>query len=107
LPLERIVASQWATTTQILLDSLEALPADRWTIARYDALKADPNAEIARLCEAVDLAWDRKLEDELPLARHTVSKPDDDKWRARADVIEAALPSIAATLERAARVAAR
>ena len=107
LPLQDIVAAQWATTTKIMLTDLEALPADRWTVARYDALKADPNAEIARLCKAVDLAWDRTLDDELPLARHTVSKPHDDKWRARADEIEAVLPGIAEMLERAKRVAAR
>ena len=92
---------------QVLLDSLDQLPADRWTPARYDALLADPNAEIARLCEAVDLEWDRTLGKELPIARHTVSKPDSDKWRGRAEEIESVLPSIAAMLERAAKAAER
>jgi hypothetical protein len=107
LPLERVVASQWATSTQIMLDDLEALPAAHWATARYDALLADPNAEIARLCQVMELDWDRRLEGELPLSRHTVSKPDDNKWRGRADAIDAVTPSIAAVLERAARVAAR
>jgi hypothetical protein len=107
LPLERIVAAQWASATQILLDNLEALPADRWTTARYDALMEDPNAEITRLCAATGLEWDRNLGGELPIARHTVSKPDDNKWRGRADAIDAVTPSIAAVLERAARAAAR
>jgi hypothetical protein len=106
-PLQRIVASQWAATTRILLDTLEQLPADRWTVARYDALKADPSAEIARLCAALDFKWDRALGADLPLARHTVSKPSDDKWRARAGEIEEVLPAIASTIERAARIAAR
>src|SRR3546814_748116 len=30
-PLEDIVAAQWARTSQVLLDDLDALPADRWT----------------------------------------------------------------------------
>lgn len=106
-PLERVVAAQWASATQVLLDNLEALPADRWTTARYDALMEDPNAEVARLCAASGWDWDRKLGNELPIARHTVSKPDDNKWRGRADAIDAVMPSIAAVLERAARVAAR
>jgi hypothetical protein len=106
LPLNEIVAAQWSTTMQILLDSLERLPADRWTVARYDALLADPNAEITRLCRAVDFGWDRRLEGELPLSRHTVSKPRDDKWRSRGDQVEAVLPGIAATIDRAARAAA-
>lgn len=107
LPLERIVAAQWAAAMQVLLDDLEALPADRWTTARYDALKADPNAEVMRLCQATELEWDRTLGSELPLARHTVSKPDDNKWQARAAQIEGVLPSLAGMMERAARVAAR
>ncbi|MCC6788435.1 MAG: sulfotransferase, partial [Hyphomonadaceae bacterium] len=106
-PLEQLVAGQWTSTMQVLLDSLDQLPADRWTPARYDALLADPNAEIARLCEAVDLEWDRTLGKELPIARHTVSKPDSDKWRGRAEEIESVLPSIAAMLERAAKAAER
>ena len=55
----------------------------------------------------MELEWDRRLGDELPLARHTVSKPDDNKWRARANEIEVVAPSIAAVMERAARFAAR
>ncbi len=106
-PLERIVAAQWASAAQVMLNDLEALPADRWSTARYDALMEDPNAEVARLCAASGWDWDRKLGSELPIARHTVSKPDDNKWRARADAIDAVTPSIAAVLERAARAAAR
>ncbi|MEQ1494063.1 MAG: sulfotransferase, partial [Terricaulis sp.] len=59
-PLEQLVAGQWASTMQVMLDSLDRLPTDRWATARYDALLADPNAEITRICEAVDLEWDRK-----------------------------------------------
>lgn len=106
-PLERIVAGQWASATQIMLDQLEALPEDRWISTRYDALLADPNAEVMRLCTAIGLAWDRQLEGALPIARHTVSKPDDNKWRARADEIESVWSSIEAIVERAERAAAR
>jgi hypothetical protein len=107
LPLEQIVASQWNATTKAMLDALDALPADQWTVARYDALLADPNAEAARLCAAVDLVWDRSLDASLPHARHTVSAPREGKWRSRATQVEAALPLIAAQAERAAKAAAR
>jgi hypothetical protein len=107
LPLSRIVAAQWASATTVLLDSLEKLPGERWISARYDSLLADPNAEIARLCDAMDLAWDRRLGADLPLARHTVSKPAADKWRARAEEIEAVWPSMASVVERAERFAQR
>jgi hypothetical protein len=106
-PLERVVAAQWAAATSIMLDSLDALPADRRISARYEDLLSDPNAEIVRLCQTLHLDWDRRLEDELPIARHTVSKPDHDKWRVRADEIAAVWPSIAPVAARAERAAAR
>jgi hypothetical protein len=106
-PLNRVVASQWASSTAIMLDALDALPNERWISTRYDALLADPNAEIARLCAATGLDWDRRLEDKLPLARHTVSTPDDNKWRGRADEIEAVWGSIAGVAERAERASVR
>ena len=105
LPLEQIVAKQWESAMQVLLDSLDALPSDRWSTARYEALIADPNAEVARICKAVEWDWDRKLGQELPLARHTVSKPSADKWRGRQKEVESVLPSISAMLDRAAKAA--
>jgi|CXWL01.1.fsa_nt_gi hypothetical protein len=107
LPLNQIVAAQWASTTQILLDDFEQIPAGRRAVARYDALIAAPGEEVARLCAAMDLEWDRVLGGQLPIAAHTVSKPRDDKWRTRAAEIEAVLPAIAPTMERAAAMAAR
>ncbi len=106
-PLNELVASQWAITTTTLLDALETLPNEAWTVARYDALLANPSHEIARLCRQLDLGWDRELGAQLPVATHTVSKPRDDKWKSREAEIEAAWPKIAAVAERAARVAAR
>lgn len=106
-PLPEIVAAQWETTTRTLLDDLEALPAERCHVARYDALLADPAAEVARLCAALDFAWDRPLDGVLPPSRFTVSAPSADKWRRHADDIQAVLPGIEATVQRAERFAAR
>ena len=88
-PLNKIVATQWATTTRILLDDLSALPADRWRPIRYEAFIADPQQEISRLCQAMELRWDRPLDPGLPLARHTVSTPRADKWRVHEAAIDA------------------
>jgi hypothetical protein len=105
LPLEHLAAGQWASAMKTLLDSLDQLPADRWSAARYDALLVDPNAEIARICKNVDIEWDRTLGQELPIARHTVSKPSADKWRGRGDEIKRVLAPLGPMLERAARAA--
>lgn len=100
-PLAAIVAAQWQTITDTLLDDLDALPARRWVAARYDRFTADPNAEIERLCSAVGFAWDRTLTHGLPLANHTVSMPHDEKWRKRENEILPQLACMEATLARA------
>ena len=105
--LQQIVAAQWNVTTQILLDDLERLPAGSWSVANYDALVSDPNAEIRRLCAANGLGWDLVLPQSLPLSSYTVSTPDPAKWQRFAAEIDAVLPLIAAQAGRAERIAAR
>ena len=106
-PLHEIVAAQWRTVTETLLDDLSVLPRERVHVARYDLLTADPAAEIARLCTAVDFAWDRPIEAELPLARYTVSKPDPEKWRRHEAEIESVLPGLGEAIARSNAFAAR
>jgi hypothetical protein len=106
-PLHEIVAAQWRATTQQLLDDLEKLPAENWCVARYDALLADPRAEIGRLCAHAGFAWDRPLDSALPLSRHTLTPPDAQKWRQHEREIELVLPRLQTTIERARRVAVR
>ena len=106
-PLGDIVAAQWQATTNALLDGLERLAPERIAVARYDALLADPAAEIRRLCEFAGIAWDRDLDRGLPLADHTVSAPNPDKWRRREDVIAPLLPRLRETIERAEAFARR
>src|SRR6185312_1087262 len=65
-PLPEIVASQWRSITDTLLDDLAALPPARWIAARYDHFTANPEAEVRRICAAVDFEWDRRLGTELP-----------------------------------------
>lgn len=103
--LAQIVAGQWQAATEILLDDLEDLPPGRCQTIRYADFIADPSAQISRLCAGLGLGWDRPLDGPLPLARHTVSRPDPEKWRVRATEIEAVMPGLLATIERAERAA--
>jgi hypothetical protein len=107
LPLPEIVAAQWNITTQTLLDDLERLPAGSWTVSRYDDLVRDPNAEVARLCAANGLRWDKVLPQALPLSSYTVSTPDPVKWQRFAAEIDSVLPLIAAQAGRAERLTTR
>jgi hypothetical protein len=106
-PLNRIVAGQWAATTRILLDDLAALPPDRWRTIRYEAFLAAPQNEIERLCASLDIGWDRRLGDSLPLARHTVSAPRADKWRVHATAIDSAKPIWSGENDRALEIVGR
>jgi uncharacterized protein (TIGR03032 family) len=83
-PLAQVVTQQWATTTEVLLDDLEALDPDRWCVASYDRLVSDAEEEIARICEFCDIEWDVDLNDPLPLSRHTLDSPHPDKWQRNA-----------------------
>ena len=81
LPLNELVAHQWAATTRIMLDDLTALPKDRWCSIRYEAFVTSPASEIARLCAAMDIRCDSPPGPNLPLARNTLSPPHPQKWR--------------------------
>jgi uncharacterized protein (TIGR03032 family) len=88
VPLAEVVARQWVTTTEQLLDDLEALDPDRWSLTSYDKLVADPSAEIARICEHLGLAWDVDLGERLPDSRHTLESPHPDKWLRNSEELE-------------------
>ena len=105
--LGEIVARQWETTVRVMLDDLEALPADDWSSLDYGRFLQDPQREALRLSEWAGWSWDRELEATLPLSRYTLSKPDPEKWRRHATEIEPRLLQWQATVERAARAAGR
>ena len=105
-PLWTVVAHQWARTTQILIDDLEALPRQRLSGLRYDAFLANPQGEMERLTRALDLGWDRQLGDKLPLSKVTVSPPREDKWRRLEKQIDEVMPIVAAADERARKFVA-
>lgn len=80
-----VVTAQWSTATTVLLDDLEALDPERWCVASYGRLVADPQAEMERLCAFAALEWDVEVGTDLPLSRHTLDAPQPDKWRRNAD----------------------
>ncbi|HOX72039.1 MAG TPA: sulfotransferase [Dokdonella sp.] len=100
-PLPEIVARQWEATTRILLDDLAAVTGERVHRIRYDRFLADPQAQVRRLCNELDLAWDLELEAHLPHSRYTMSAPAPEKWRRHEREIEAVMPLIEATRMRA------
>jgi hypothetical protein len=100
-PLNRIVASQWSAVTATLVDDLETLPRDRRRVLDYDDFIASPQTAVQGLCRDLGLFWDGTLGESLPFARNTLTPPRADKWRDRAEVIEAVLPIVAGADARA------
>ncbi len=99
--LGEIVVDQWVQTTTRLLDDLEALGPDRWCVASYDRLVADPAAEIGQLCEHLGLEWDVDLSGELPPSRHTLDSPHPDKWRRNSEDLDPAWDPVRPVASRA------
>ncbi|MEO7410398.1 MAG: sulfotransferase [Sphingomicrobium sp.] len=96
LPLAEVIARQWATAMDILVDDLSALPAGRVHGIDYSDLRRDPQQSIDLLARRLGFAWDVTLETQLPLSAHTVSRPAADKWRAIEPVIESIWPIVEA-----------
>lgn len=96
-----VVATQWATATSILLDDLEALPPDHWSVISYDQLVGAPQTEMQRLTRFAGLGWDQRLQGELPLARHTLDSPHPDKWMRNAEELEQVWDRVDAVARRA------
>lgn len=100
-PLAEVVAMQWSTATRYLLDDLDALPADRWCIASYDALVDDSQQEMERVAAFIGAEWDVTIDQPLPLSRSVLSAPDREKWKRNAADLEVALPLVADVAARA------
>lgn len=102
-PLHELVAFQWRTTINRMLDALEQMPADRWCAIDYATLLRSPAAELRSVAAWLGLAMDRDPPADLPLSRHTLTTPAPGKWRKHAAVIEPLLPELQPTVDRARR----
>ncbi len=93
-PLPQVIARQWATTTELLLDDLAKIPKDRLRGIVHGEFLAAPQPTTEALAGSLGLQWDRPLGASLPLSKTTVSRPRPEKWRSNEKVIEALLPLV-------------
>ena len=99
-PPATVCAAQWAGITSTVLDDLGALPMDRWTVASFEALLADPRAEITAVTDALGLAWNGGIPDELPITASAVTSPAASRWQHNLSEISTALGQIEPVVER-------
>ena len=93
-PLPVVVAHQWSTTTELLLDDLQKIPRERVTAVDQDAFLAAPQRTMESLASALGLCWDRPLGSTLPLSRTTLTPPAPDKWRRHEPIIQSVWPIV-------------
>jgi uncharacterized protein (TIGR03032 family) len=96
-----IVAEQWRTTQQILLDDLEALPPERVFALAYRDFIAEPERHAREICSFAGVRWDRALPPALPLSAHTVTPPAPEKWKRHEAELAPQLATLEAIAERA------
>ncbi len=64
-----IACEQWIRTTEALLDDLEGLRPERWSIVDHATLLEDPRGELERLCALVGFPADEKVSAPMRLLR--------------------------------------
>ncbi len=74
--LPEICVAQWNMTMRVLLGDLERLPADRWCVVDFNALRADPKAELRRICDFTGLDWTDEM-------GGTIGRGAPETWRRR------------------------
>jgi hypothetical protein len=102
--LEEIAAWQWRETNARILDDLQTLSPQRWTVVQYADLVREPAGAIGKVCAflgmSVDPALASRVAQPLPQSRYTLTAPAADKWRANEAEIAKVLPSVLATWDR-------
>lgn len=99
-PVEEITAEQWIKTHNMMLDDLAQIPAERICAVSYESFIAEPLEQIKRLSQFAGVGWDQSLEKGLALSRHTLTKPDPDKWKKNETELNKVLPGTEATSQR-------
>ncbi len=102
--LAEIAAWQWRATNAQILNDLEILPSERWTVVQYSDMVSEPAGTVGELCEflgiPVDPAIARRLSEPLPPARYTLTAPAADKWRTNEAEIVNVMPAVQTTWDR-------
>lgn len=99
-PVQDIAAQQWISAHSAMLDALQQIPSERICAVSYEQLVTEPEQQIKRLCQFAGVAWDQSLEQGLALSRHTLTKPDPDKWKKNETELQQVLDSTQDTHQR-------
>jgi hypothetical protein len=104
-PLEVVCAKQWIACNDAALDAATTIGAERWTGTRYEHLVDNPEAEVKRIVDFLDLPYERDVAARAATVKTTpinvVTPPEAGKWRREnPNEIEAIGSLIRPTMER-------
>jgi hypothetical protein len=104
--LAEIAMRQWRDANETMLRDLSELPAADWCSLSYEALLADPEKALQRLCAFAEIPFDARLQKlaRAPLqpSRYTLSAPELHKWRKNDAAIAPFLDAASSVAERLA-----
>ena len=84
-PVELVCAKQWVASNDLALAASKDIDASRWTPIRYEDLVEEPEAEIGRLMDALDLPYEEPVKERARATKTTainvVTPPERGKWR--------------------------
>lgn len=100
--LEEVCAHQWISSNESIMNDLKDIAEDRQMTIKYEDLVANMPELIQKICEFTDLDYSdamRKIA-EKPPAINTIKggKPNKDKWKRNADLIERVMPMLEETM---------
>ena len=103
-PVELVCAKQWVASNDLALAASKDIDAPRWTPIRYEDLVEEPEAEIGRLMDALDLPYEQPVRERARATKTTainvVTPPERGKWRREnPDEITSILERIRPTME--------
>lgn len=101
--LPEIAAHQWRETNIKIIRDLEDLPAGDYCAVSYEALVANRESELKRLCGFIGVPFGPRMQqvasEALPLSKYTLTPPAPEKWRQYESEIEAVMPKLNDTVE--------
>jgi hypothetical protein len=90
-------ATQWQQVHETMMSDFKNFNSDKVMSVRYENLLENPQSVIENICEFADISWDQKLDKNLPLSKHTLTKPKLDKWKKNEKELLRVLPYIQET----------
>ena len=95
-PLAEVVAHQWLTTNQTIMNDLKDLPKERWCAIDYDSLLANTPQELQRLSHFSQVIFGPRLHkmasEPLRPSKYTHTAPNPGKWKMNEQELASVIP---------------